>query len=656
MPPNIPGTYDILLYTAAELAANAAPSYKLAAHTSGSLGIDYVNHPEEPGTPGRVGTIVFDDLFKGIGGELADNGDRRRYNTNAMGMAVSAPAWTHVPGLALAPGLTTQLTGGPALGFEPVVCSFQWNDNVFFVMQTRVLQIAPLAGTWTVMAGSTLGSGRVYTGQPALFGKYIKVGIETAAADGVSDGFANYNTVTNTWAFEFTAAGRTIASFFLAANGGLYKLLRGKVTPTDATAPEDVWALYFTQSKDAYAEGNYSSIVNDVLSPRATGLAVFGRFILVFNRRGEVQMVGEALPIKSLVQQGLLVENDDLFGHGCRPWGADLIIPSSSGRLFALNLDSLGIRDIGVAPIQGTTGRSAFAAHSTCNYGADLVVGTRGLITGIADMFPALLLLKNYPENVGPRYNPIAQTASVASQEGRVSAMEFVNNSKEIIWIVADGTHSTEIFKTKVADLLGRDPSFPFGGIFQAGALRTADAHGQFPGRKLALGVRGAAAIAASVGSYTLKVFADFSNTPATAGSVSAAGPFYLSGARPVGASFSLGVEFPTRGVGDDWPRLNLPLYLDYMELPRTGDRIKLLIEASSVTRRLAEQSLSKEEILAALRALRDGATRTLEFLGAAGTPAAFTVLIESVTATDANPNLYRDYPGAVAEVFLKVV
>ena len=591
----------------------------LAKDSKGVRAFQFLHAPDEPGEPGRVGTIVFDQLHHGIGAELSLVADRYSPE-NAV------PPSTFEPGIlrsgstpvSLATGETIEQAVGDIV-HQP--SSFQVGGDVFFVLPRKVVR--SVGGTATPTTVFTPSASNILSGEAALYDGEYWFGIQSEVTD---QALGHVHFDGTTWVEQLGGLDNK-ATMFLAVHGGMFALVRSA----------QGWFLQFTDAASPTLATDWVSIALNLRSPIVTAIKALGRFILVLGQDGEVVMVADAKPVKSLVPQGTLAESDVAFGHGAKPWGADLLIQSERG-LYALNLDRLAGRDVSPLNIQGHMGKRRFRPSALTPMGLDMLVGTR---QGTDDA-AAILVLRRYPEGVF--YNHVIDVLFPVSGN-RVRAMEYLDTG--ILTYLHGGTGATgRIEFVRLSDSDGAKPS-----IINTSVLLTSSAYGPFTGRKLSLQVRGFYG-EATTAAAELKVVPD-RETAVSAGTFNAAGPFTLTGARVVGTVFALEITLPSDAV---WPRLLLPLMLDYVEEPRAGDRIRIAVEAPVGQRRVDAGGVSAEKFLKDLRDLRNNSTTiTLELLDVAGTPSTFAVLVEAVSSVEERPMLKREFPSAVAFVDLRV-
>lgn len=621
---------------------------RLARTKGGVRGFQFLHALDEPGDPGRVGTIVFDQLHHGLGAELSLQADRYRPNQ-------PLPPIAYIPGMVMSAGPTTgPLLDAGASAVTPFVhnlitapSSFNDGNDVFLVLAREVIRVPLGTGTWVSVRDVT-GT----TGISGGIGPVVRYDGEWWAGlfDGVGLAIAHMHSVDGiTWTLE-TAGTDKEANFFLPVHGGMFAV---QVT-TAASSSRAEWKLSFTDANAAGAilDANWVDIVTLRNHPVPTGMAAVGRYVLIFGADGSIVAVADAPPVKTLMEGPSPVLNDRDFGTNNLFWGSDLMATSNRSGLLALNLDRLAGREVNPASIQGFLGRRRFRPFTISPMGPDLLVGTRG----ITDDEASILLLRRYPEGVF--YNQIRDVSATIGSglpSGQaVMAMEYLNLTGILTFLVG-GTVGSQFGRIGYVRMPFLDGSAPTS--FAASAvLETSHTYGPFPGRKLALQVRGFYP-EATTNATEISVIPDM-GAAVSAGAVTAAAPFALSGARVVGSTFALQLDLPA-GVGSEWPRLLLPLMLDYIEEPRAGDRIRLIIEVPTGQRRRDAGGDAVENALNSLRALRNSSsTVTLTLHDVAGTPSSFTVLVEKVDANESTlaAHPYREYPEAVAVIDLRVV
>ena len=617
----------------------------LAKDSKGVRAFQFLHAPDEPGEPGRIGTIVFDQLHHGLGAELSLTADRYQANLSA------SPPSAWVPGSLFSAGTLADTASGDIdhtqaeieiLTTAPpsvAVGSFQWKGDVYFTLPRRVIKVA--AGDGLITTVFTPSMTTLLSGQPAFYNGNWWVGLVDSSVDpGESAGHVFFDTDLDTWT-EFSGVGDAEVSFFFALHAGIFAL---EVNGLGATR---AWDLKFTDAGAPHLGTAWVDIVTNRPTPQATGIHSLGRFILVFGDAGEIVAVADAPPVKSLVSRGVFADDDPLFGHTSRPWGADLFLPSRRG-MSAVNIDRLAARDVTPPNIQGVLGDRQFLPRALIPMGPDMLVGTRNEPQAGANHSGSILIVRRYPEGVF--YNLVRDTfVSAALGNADVYAMEYIPNSGKLTILFGNTTGSRVKVLYLPNEKLGKPSTF-----LPSSQLVTSDTYGPFPGRKLALQVRGFYP-AATTNSVAVGVIPD-RGVAVAAGTVSAVGPFVLTGARIVGSTFALELDLPA-GVGAEWPRLLLPIMLDYVEEPRAGDRIRIAVEAPVGSRRVDSGGDSVEKVLKDIRDLRNSSsTVTLELLDVAGAPSTFTVLVEAVSSVEERPMLKREFPSAVAFVDLRVV
>ncbi len=817
---------------------------RLARNKGGVRGISFLHAVDEPGEPGRVGTIVFDQLHHGIGNELSVQADR--YSPSSLAVFAGPSALAHVPGALYTSGTAPFLGGGANQGSviradsRSHASSFQSGGDVYFVLPAegapqgagKVIKIQ--GGDGVVSTVITLNLAEHFSGVPVFYDGDWWIGVVDDA--GTATAHVQFDVAADTWA-KNSAGGDKDVSFFLAVHGGLFSLEDQSAT----------WDLDFTDAAAPVLDTAWSGIVSGKRVPDLTAMYALGRFVLIFGSDGQVIAVADAPPVKSLVPAGVLSDNDPFFGHGAKQWGSDLIVPSDRG-LYALNIDRLAGRDVSPLNLQGALGERPFRPSVVTPMGADLLVGTHsdGGEQG------NVLVLRRYPEGVF--YNHLTGISITGMlTPSRVAAMEYMPVTGKLVMLIGN-EYESRVVVLYLPDIRFRRPA-----VQQISRLRTSTTFGPFPGRKLALQVRGVYP-KATTNAVAIRVAPDL-GAATLAGNVSAVGPFNLTGARVVGTTFGLLIDMPV-GVGDvvtdaavvdtgdaspittsytvptasdrhmlvavsqssllgapsvtfngvsmvnlgresdgidgtivlfglknpdegthdvvvtfsfttktvvgiisfsntdpdapigpvvtsegaslspslsvetapgevvlaavdvndalarllapggdetqvweaqqggapfttgygstqdgadgglisptisgsgtpqwemigvsirpnrEWPRLLLPLMLDYTEEPRAGERIQILVEIPTGPRLRDAGNEAVEKVLSDIRALRDGTTKTFTLIDAAGTPSTFTVLVEQIDSNEStlSAHPFREFPEARAVVTLRVV
>ena len=381
---------------------------RLARNKGGVRGISFLHAVDEPGEPGRVGTIVFDQLHHGLGNELAVQADRYIPDASAN------PPLMYVPG--------SELPVEEAASFTHA-SSFQHDGDVYFVLPRQVLKV--LAGDGLVTVVFTPTGDRRLSGVPAFYDGDFWIGLVDDI--GVDDGHAHFDTSADVWNENIAGADRKSTHFF-TVHGGMFSMLR-------QTAPP-LWNLGFTDATDPDLDVDWSTIVPNRRGSVVTAMHALGRFVLVFMEDGQIVAAADAPPVKSLSPPGVLSDNDPFFGHGARQWGADLIVPGARG-LLALNIDRLAGRDVSPRNIQGALGDRTFRPSSAMTpFGPDLLVGTFSDDGGPIDHVGSILVLRRYPEGVF--YNFLADiTITGVLRPSHIAAMEYIADSGKLTMLEA---------------------------------------------------------------------------------------------------------------------------------------------------------------------------------------------------------------------------
>ena len=486
----------------------------------------FLHAVDEPGEPGRVGTIVFDQLHHGPGAELALAADRYIASNDT-------PPNTFVPGVLSAADDALKISksgGGDDTGSTGQIqnrlrpSSFQSDGDVYFVLYNQVLKVPNGTGDWTVDFAPTT---KRLEGVPAFYGGKYWLGL--ADLSQVSRGHVHFDGFAWT---ENELSADNDASFFLTVHGGLFCVERTSLT--------GAWKLKFSDAANPELDVDWVTIVTRP-GPWPTGIASLGRFILVFGEEGEVIAVSDAPPVKNLVEPGLLSGLDKGFAHGSRRWGSDLMVLSDRG-LFALNIDRLAGKDVSPINVQGHLGNILARPTAVAPFGADFLVGMRE---------EGIWLLRRYPEGVFYNHLLNAKGLGLTHPLRAVRAMEYLQDTGVLTVLIGTteregsggaargGPGEGRIASINVPDIAGSPP----GGFAAASTLDTSSAYGPFAGRKLALQVRGVYP-EVTLNPATISVIPDL-GSPTVAGTLTAKGPFALVGARVVGTTFGLRAVLP---------------------------------------------------------------------------------------------------------------
>jgi hypothetical protein len=610
---------------------------------------------DEPGDPGRVGTIVFDNLHHGIGGQLSREADRYMAAYSGGMVADERQGICHIPGMVAAGGTVVTVTKsdgtetvGPTNDNFLFSVLFEENEKIYHSGGLVLHEIDPATNQWVLKYTNPNNDWRS-SGRPVLYDGIWFRGLE----------FYNAHYSIGRWDFDGTTAqavtGGVQASYFAASSGGLFKIARASASAA--------WEVKFTDATGANArtESNWVSMATGIRAP-VSGLAVLGRYLLIFTAAGEIMALGEAPPIKTLVPAGALTdEYDRKFGCAITMWGSDLVIASGGGPrtqgkgCYALNIDRLASRDIHPILVQGRiAGGRDLQPSAVAAMDSDLLVGTvtnkQSHATG-PYVEHAILRLSNFPD--GLAYNFLGSYRDNLSppRTGDVhDLLHFSNSTYSRIYALFGGFAGGYISCTEVPHHGGSKPT----ALADPSYVYTSSAYGPYTGRKLALQIRGfnGAALSTDTVEISLVPDADLSS-PTVAGTFGDAGPFVLSSARIVATTFGLKIKLPD---DSDWARILLPIFLDYCEEPRSGERIQLGVAIPTGVRRMDAGNEAVETFVATLQGLRDGTTKTLTLYDVAGTPSTFTVLVEVVETAQNVLKIAREYPEAAAVITVRVV
>lgn len=612
----------------------------LSKNKEGAQALAFLSGVDEPGDYGRVDTIIFDDLHRGLGNELVATADRVRAEGVGADSAESFSTWK--PGILMGSGQfansSPPLTDrGPGENVRVVASSFLHGGDPYFILPKRAVTGTNGGdGTWSSVHTTT----DYMSGPAAFYGGVWFIGLQTTA--GYSAGHVEFDG--SAWATKVGGSDLK-ANFFKVVHGGMFSIRE----------ESDGWDLRFTDDTPANAtlDANWVIIVANQRGTQPTALEAIGRYVVVFGQWGEIILVADAPPVKSLMPRGFLADDDTTFANGAQMWGADLVFPSRWG-LQALNIPSMAIRDISPTRLQGALGRRLFRPSAIASMGADLLVGTYSaavLKPSVANDIPSLLLLRNYPE--GPSYTHLTEL-NVALFAGayRVQALAYAPTTGVVSMLIGDTAGiESYVYLYYMPSEANAKPKEAAG----TSAIRLSSSYGPSPGRKLALQVRGWYADHAGLGT-TIDVIADV-DTLVEAGAVATNGPFTLTGARVLGDAFGLRLKLDLIAEGsDNFPRFILPLMLDYAEEPRSGDRIQIGVEVPTGPRRGDAGVDAPTELLATLQALRGGTTRTFSMLDPAGASASWTVIVEGVDLAGGGPKRMREFPEATIVVTMRVV
>lgn len=665
----VPGSYDIRL---------GGFLLRLARNSQGVPLLEFLDTPNDPGGKGGVVSIYYANWHTGWG---------RPYEEVGRPLAGSR-AYIATPGLALPHGDTITLsvvndgTSAPMSLTTPVYQSpvsypFVFNetsingkDIAFFSTARQVFYVGANfdgARVLQLPGGATDSPAGTYLVGPwANYRAYGNWFAGLCNASGVSQGIA-YLTTGNKgqagqvlWEAGMTAAYIKVSQL-CPGQGGLFAIRVTAVSDNNAT-----WDLLFTDGVDPASASSWVTLAEGVKTSLPTGLVALGRFVFVFCYRGEVGVFAGGPPLRIVAQPGVLTSTDPLFGRYWSLWGdtGELLLTSRRG-LLALDLGNLGLRDISPTATRGAhgtvgagaRGQRAFNVLGMSASAGRLLLGCRDESTG------AVYLLRSSDD--GPLFVPLAMTND--------------GSTTRSVWAAAvleDATYATFPTSRRVvalrSDFVGNNPEvvrsfLPLDDLrldapLSESTVQTSVATGRSHARKLALRLRlmltGYFSGPGDDDVYSVAISPDDSGVwtdvigPAA---TLAPGLYSLRVPPTIGRGFALRLTFHSSPANVNRGQVMLPIILDCLELPESGDRIRLAVITAAPVGRSGVAIKAKEEILKALRDLR-GTTTDLVFLDAAGQPSTYQVVVEEVTSAEATPNLARFYPEAAAQLTLRVL
>lgn len=628
------GRYDINL---------GGHTLRLVRGADGALALSFTDAPDEPGVRGRLGSILFNDLHHGLGANLTLEGDRYTFSD----LDASRPGRIEHPGqgkvAVTGPGGSTD--PGPVETKRVFASTIQWESDCWFVLpaasgaaQSKVVKIAGGGVTWTEPSVSFLAAGQVIRGPGAFYDGLWFFGLENQA--GQSIGHVVFDPTADTWTAR-SGASDTKMSLFFSAHTFLWGLEVQSVGNKGAIG----WRLRVTDATGAgaSADSNWRNLTVTIRQSYPTAIYPFGEWMLVFGVDGQILAISETPPNRALLPPGALAGSEE-FGVGVIQWGGSLVFPSGGGGVHSIDLSSLELTDIAPENTQGALPQGRRLRVSTITpYGPDLLVGTRSESNNQV----SVLKLRRYPEGIA--YNEL-QIISAITGDHSVRSIAALPSGK--IYLLIGNATESRIRRLVISPVGGGRPLAFDSAVVRA--LETASSFGDTPGRKLFLQARGwlESALVGANNEARIRIGVD-GGPLALAGVVTQAGPFVLTGARPVGRAVRLSVEinFATDN-GTDWPVLLLPLFVDYVEEPTSGARITLDVESGGGFRRSGSAQRAREQLWSTLQALV-GSQQTLQLLES---NTVYNVIVEQVEMVDSKGPTGRERPIAAIRVTLRVI
>jgi hypothetical protein len=666
---SLPASYDVKLGTFL---------LRLARNSQGVPALEFLDAPNDPGGRGGIVSIYYDNWHLGWGRPVEEIG--RPLRGEFMYLAS--------PGLAIPHGAITLLSvvndsDGTAASLatpiykEPVSFPFSFvetnsagnADMVFYTTATQMFYVVAGSTQARLMksqGGATaLPAGSYWVGPWANYRAYGNWFAGICGANGVSQGIGYLSTGNKgnagavVWEAGMTSAYAKVSQI-CPGQGGLFAIRVTATSDRNAT-----WDLLFTDAADPASASSWVVLAQGVKSSLPTGLVVLGRFIFVFCYRGEIGVFAGGPPFRVLVQPGVLTSADYLFGRYWALWGATgELIFTSRRALYALDLDSLSVRDISPVQVEGPHGRADDYRQTTTFFLPVTVSASAGyLLIGPVEgvLGGSVYALRSFPQ-LGPRYVPLARLMS-GTGERVVWCPALIANGSIVFaptdFFVVGLVSTTSGGSPEVRTVNIPTPRTIFPQSRQSpSSVVTGAATGRSHARKLAFRLRLTLGVdtAGSTSNIAVYLSPDVGNNwtqVTTVPSPTGAGIYSVATPALVGRAFALRID-----LSGAPPRLNvvLPVVLDCLELPEPGDRIRLAVTTAAPAGRSGIAVKAKEELLKALRDLR-GQVVSLEFLDAQSKPATYSsVVVEEVDSAEAAPNLVRSYPEAVAQIVLRVL
>jgi hypothetical protein len=634
--PDLPAGYDVRLTV-------AAPAFdkelKLVADQNGAPRLRLAESPDEPGSAGAAGTLIFDNWHHGLGAEIMDQGDR----------VIECDGFSTLkPGRVEAIGNRFQLpeTGGVNFDTGPVettrlyATAFQWQGGILFVLPKKLIFYNYPAPEWTTVADAA--ANRNFRGPAAFYQGQWWFGVEDDT--GLSVGHGRYDTDTGTLTVE-DQAGDNKASLFHSAHSALWAV---ELTTVDTKKGQVGWKLKLSTSADPIPATAWEDQTVELFNPFPNAIYQFGRWILVFGADGQVLAISETPPQKTLIPPGVLATDDTEYGVYARQFGEFLVIPHKNG-MHAIPFTDNRLRDFHPQNIQGRLLKDVIRPSCLTPFGMDYLVGTRS----DADTEKTrILTLRRYPEGIS--YTQMWHN-SLMTGDHAIRAMEVVPATGRIVFLSGNATEGRLDIMNLPPSQGGRPSNLLLGGV--QGLTPTAQVVSNYQrthsgGRAMFTAVRGWAEDYPHVGTFFVRISVDgapYTNM-ADIGTTQGA-PFRGTLASPIGRTVSLQLNLvQSTDNGTEWAAIILPLLLDYIDEPEGGFRIDMDVLLSTGPRRAGTMAAAWETDLVALQSLQ-GSTGTLKILER---QTSFNVLIEHVSALPIKGRT-REASSAAARVVMKV-
>ncbi len=595
---------------------------------------------DSPLEEGRLaaGTMKFDEFHHGPGSAVIDQDSDRYLPTNTY-ISALRPGRLELFGAStasdlLVDGVTeTGAVKADSTNNQILATSFEDQGNVYFVLPRKVIKIT--AGGTTGAAQTVTGiGGSDYIRGPAAFyqGKYY-FGLQDST--GVVIGHVVFDPLAGTWTANKNGTTHMKASLFFSTHTGLWAI---RVTAVGTQKAQATYDVIFTNAADPTLTANWDTpIATSLRQPFPTAIYPYGKWLLLFGAEGEILALAELPPLLTLLPKGNLPSYDFEFGVGARLWGGMLVIPAVRG-LWGLGSVQRGdFQSLSPINIMDGLGDKAFIPASTGIYGSDLLVGLRQ----DSPLFETRLWnLRQYKD--GLIYHQVHTFGVVlGANKGPIVAIESLVGGKTycLIGNSAEG-------RIRMANLPPYDGGPPSG--FQAGTFVSSATHGPTLARKRVLRARSWLENTLSGGaSASISAAADGGAFQTVIGAGIAAGP--ISGtpaANIVGNMLAVRVNF---AAGNGWPVILLPIYIDYLEEPRKGQRITFYCHTPAVTT-VRRAGIAGSEALAFYATLHDFED-TVQTFTLLETPTTFNFYVETVEHDTDSPG---DGPGRPA-VALKI-
>ena len=385
----------------------------------------------------------------------------------------------------------------------------------------------------------------------------------------------------------------------------------------------------------------------------ATETSVLGPYVLTCKQDGEVYGVDEEGRPAPIIGPGLTTPGTR-FGKGAIRFGEALLVPHSDG-LLSIGVPSLEVKDIHPANLNAMLIQAIVGGEIS----SLVSVGPRLFALAGGAIVPILLSLQSYEDGdfwamLGPA------TTGLGARPYGMAITKMSNDTLRVYYIVGGAASgaNTRIGRTYLPTLgWGTKPSNPASG----GILYTSFYLGEGetgPVTKRFIQVRGFAQDVDTNNYFTFKFLLD---NPAGAytdlTTVKAKGPFSLpfpASVASLGRSVSLQVLVTAITTGTIFPRLELPIYIDFEYVPQSTDvfTVDVLCSDKPLDRRGGQRlSDAPQTLLNALDALVHTVT-TLEFRGNVGSP--WNVLVEKMDQVEKQMSSPQEEPATIARLQIR--